>query len=131
MSEAAVKGQRVRLKKDYVTLIRRSVERAVQRTIEQIVFWTIGPQSPVPVRFGDLRQSLDAREKQSPKGFATGVTLRWTAPYAEILVQRGLAGTAQARAPGTTLLYPQAVKSVLNRMFIDNLHDSLCEEGLK
>jgi hypothetical protein len=130
MSEATVKGQRVRLKKDYVKLIRKAVERACQQTKMRVFGYTIGANSPVPIEYGTLRMSVEITEKQSPKGFATGLIIKWTTDYADILVRKGLAGTAQARVPGTTLLYPQAVKPVLTQVFVEELRNALVEEDL-
>lgn len=130
MSEAVVKGQRVRLKKDYITETRKAVKEALQRTRERIFGYAIGGQSPVPIEYGDLRLSIRADEKWSPKGYATGLVVSWTAEYADILVRKGLAGTAQARTPGTTLLYPQAVKPVLVQIFVEELRNALAAGGL-
>jgi hypothetical protein len=130
MSEAIVKGQRVRLRKDYVKLIRKAVKRAIDQARMRIFGYAIGAQSPVPIDTGYLRLSIRADEKQSAKGYATGLIVSWTAEYADILVRKGLAGTAQARVPGTTLLYPQAMKPVINEIFVEELRNALAEEDL-
>lgn len=130
MSEAVVKGQRVRLKKDYVKLIRNAVKSAIERSRMRIFGYAIGAESPVPIDTGYLRMSIRADEKQSAKGYATGLVVSWTAEYADILVRKGLAGTAQARTPGTTLLYPQAAKPMINQIFVEELRSALAGEGL-
>jgi hypothetical protein len=127
---AEVKGQRVRLLKNYVELTRKAIETAIERSRMRIFGYAIGAQSPVPVLTGDLRESIRVDEKRSPKGYATGLIIKWTAEYADILVQRGLAGTAHARTPGTTLLYPEATKPVFNQIFVEELRNALAEGGL-
>jgi hypothetical protein len=130
MSESTVKGQRIRLRKDYIAETRKAVKQAIEATRERIFGYAIGAQSPVPIDTGYLRLSIRADEKPSAKGYATGLVVSWEAEYADILVRKGLAGTAHARTPGTTLLYPQVVKPVLVQIFVEELRSALAEGDL-
>lgn len=106
-----------------VEQVMRAVEQAAYETMLQCYEWNL---TFVPIDRGDLRRSFEI-EKGWMSNFEYFLKFIWGVEYASYLYEKGKAGTAKARTPGTTLLYPEVMRDRAIVLFESKLRRYLAD----
>ena len=121
-------------------LLRQVLEQAMTAAIIAIgQYIRDEARSPVPVyepryyryprKKGKTRQLLlSGRVAQTSRGY--GLEISWKTPYAKYLIEKGRAGLARARKPGTTLRWPGIIRRTAVLVFLSKLRSLANRHGI-